>query len=157
MSSVGRGFAQRLTKHLVTLHGNGSETALFLKSDFDTWVAANRSFITVASSIYIINGASLDTVLGTDAAAASSLNPTGRAIEDIMTGGGNGYPVAVLDMGKEIRIGTSARSDCLVFRLVQVPGKSVNDGNGGRVGYVVVENNVIDIRRDLFEVNVARV
>jgi len=151
MTSVQSGLAQRLTKQFVTLTNQNNslsnETAFFLQSDFDTWLSNNKSVVSKVGSLYLVKDVDPNTVMRGEGAYLI-LGHTGVGIES---------NVSLLDLGKEIRIGSSSRSDYVVFRRVQVPGILANLGGNGATGYVVVERNMRNITLPRFQVNVARV
>jgi len=152
MSSTRSAIAQRLTKKLVTLtnqnNSRANETAFFLDSDFDTWYSGNTSVVSKVGNLYVVNdGINPDTVM----------RGTGPYTELVHSGTGIDSNISLTDMGKDIRIGSSTRSDYVVFRRVQVPGTLAKIGGNGTVGYVVVERNMSDITLPRFQVNVARV
>jgi hypothetical protein len=127
-------------------------TNLYLQSDIDTWVAANSPLVEKIGSLYLING-----------------NSSGTNFRDVLVGY-NGATIlehsigtefvnsrhTIRDLGKEIYFGTSQQSKIVVMRLVQL-SSSDDSGAGGRVGYVVTQNNRSDITRPRFLVNVCMV
>ena len=152
MSSVRSFIAQRLTKKFVTLtnqnNSSSNLTSFFLQSDFDSWLASNSSVVTLIGNLYVVNG-SVDAVMRGDG-SYTRLEHNGDSITS---------NVSLTDIGKDIRIGSSTRSDYVVFRRVQVPGRLSVEGGDGALGYVVVERNIDnnDMTLPRFQVNVARV
>ena len=151
MTSVQSGLAQRLTKQFVTLtnqnDSSANDTAFFLQSDFDAWLSSNRSVVSKLGSLYLVDGVDPNTVMRGES-SYTRLEHNGEGIES---------NVSLLDLGKEIRIGSASRSDYVVFRRVQVPGTLAGIGGNGVTGYVVVERNMRNITLPRFQVNVARV
>jgi hypothetical protein len=150
MSSTQTHIAQPLTKNLVNT-ADQYGVYFFRDSDFSDWVAANSGKISIRDgSFYTVAGSGsgstfLDVVLGNN--GATELNHTLANIADRKT---------IRDLGKQIYIGDGVSSDLLVFRKVQE--YSDTDG-GGRVGYVVVQNNSASLggNNGRFTVRVARV
>jgi hypothetical protein len=141
-------YSQRLTKNFVTGQtSSGDVTDVFLDSDFENWLSANSANVSKVGSLYIVKGAAVDVVLRGEG-GFSILEHSGN---DINSG------VTLNDMGKEIRVGSASTSDYVVFRRVQVPGTISNEGGGGQVGYIVIDNNMSDLTRPRFRVTVARV
>jgi hypothetical protein len=142
-----------LTKNFLTVQNSSSndanETVIFLESDFATWLAAtaNRNNISKVGSLYIVKGVAVDVVLRGDN-GFTILNHSGVNVDAGIT---------LNDMGGEIRVGSATSSDYVVFRRIQVPGTISNEGGGGQVGYVVIDNNMINLTRPRFKVTVARV
>ena len=150
MSSGSVAYSQRLTKNLLTLKNwNSDDTDVFLESDFAAWLAdsANKNNISKVGSLYIVTGAPADEVLR-GVSGFTSLEHNGNTLNS---------GIALNDMGGEIRVGSATSSDFVVFRRVQVPGTIANEGGGGQVGYVVIDNNMINLTRPRFQVTVARV
>ena len=148
MSSGSVAYSQRLTKNFVTGQtSSGDVTDVFLDSDFANWLSANSENVSKVGSFYVVRGAPVDVVLRGEG-GFSILEHSGN---DINSG------VTLNDMGKEIRVGSASTSDYVVFRRVQVPGTISNEGGGGQVGYIVIDNNMINLTRPRFQVTVARV
>jgi len=148
MSSVSAAYSQRLTKNLLTLKNwNSDDTDVFLESDFENWLSANSANVSKLGSLYLVSGATADVVLR-GVSGFTALEHSGNTLNS---------GIALNDMGKEIRVGSKSTSDFVVFRRVQVPGTISNEGGGGQVGYVVIDNNMINLTRPRFQVTVARV
>lgn len=153
MPSIGGYFKQPLSRVLVPTQNQGGFTAYyFAESDFSVWFNANLGKITYVGGAYMINGTTsgstfTDVVLGDN--GATELDHTLNNIDQRKT---------LVDMGKEIIIGNSSEPRLLVFRRVMQFGLSTAGGDG-QVGYVVVENNAVDLGGNAgrFTVRVARI
>lgn len=158
MSSVAASFAQPKTRTFVITQKSSDEHGpnLFYESDFDTWYNANGpSKITkVSPSMYIIPGTgdlSFENVI------------KGGVDNTELGGGGTNYingRRSLIDLGKEITIGTSGESRMLVLRKVRVNGPDAKGGDSGNVGYVITENNSNELSGNdvgRFTIGVARV
>ena len=157
MSSVGRSFAQPVTRNLAVTQGEWG-AYFYSQRDVNNWLAANSSVITVLGSMVLINGTSsgttlADVVLGNG--SATELDHSNDRIEDRKT---------IKDMGKELLIGTTANPRTLVLRQVQRYSASAAAPNGDGLnsnnnGYVVVENNSVELQQNTgrFTIRVARV
>ena len=157
MSSVGRSFAQPLTRNFAMTQGQQG-AYFYSQRDVNNWLAANASVVNVLGSLVLIDGTSAgttltDVVLGNG--SATELNHTNDIINDRKT---------IKDMGKELLIGTSANPRTLVLRQVQHYSASAKSPNGDGLnpnynGYVVVENNSSELQGNSgrFTVRVARV
>ena len=149
MSSVGRSFAQPLTRNFAVT--NSAE--FFSQRNVTDWLAANASVLSVLGSLVLVNAGTTvdDVLLGTGALA--ELVPTNRDIASSRT---------VKDMGKELLIGTNANPRTIVLRQVQQNSASTTSPNGDGLnlnynGYVVVENNSATLQNNVrFNVSVAR-
>jgi hypothetical protein len=159
MTSIAAKYSQRLTRGFA-LNGQGPSgsnyAAAFKLSDFETWYDANASKIKKVGSVYIIDGVYpgstfLDVLLGNN--GATYLDHTLDQITSKKT---------LRDLGSEIHIGTSAETNLLVFRRIQLAGLASNNGGSGdseMSGYVVIECNASDLSTNnaRFRVAVARV
>lgn len=157
MSSVGRSFAQPLTRNFAMTQGVQG-AYFFSQTDVNDWLAANASVVNVLGSLVLIDGTSAgttltDVVLGNG--SATELDHTNDIINDRKT---------LKDMGKELLIGTTANPRTLVLRQVQRYSASSTSPNGDGLnpnynGYVVVENNSSELQGNTgrFTVSVARV
>ena len=157
MSSVGKFYAQNITRRFaVTQEQQGAY--FFSQMDLDNWYENNQPKVNKLGSLYLIDGTTSgstfrDVVLGNN--GASELEHTNTNIRDRKS---------IKDMGKEIYIGTTAEPRLLVLRLVQKYSSSSTSlaGNGlnpDYTGYVVVENNCLDLQGNSgrFTVRVARI
>lgn len=156
MSSVGRSFAQPVTRNLAVTQGEWG-AYFYSQRDVNDWLAANASVVNVMGSLVLIDGTSAgttltDVVLGNG--SATELNHSNDRIEDRKT---------IKDMGKDLLIGTSANPRTLVLRQVQRYSASAKSPNGDGLnpnynGYVVVENNSSELGGNggRFTVRVAR-
>ena len=148
MTSIGSYKAQPLTRTFVVSGADGGRGPFgFSQANIDTWYANNSANVTkVSDSLYIVTGNFYDIVY--DGAGI----PTLGALTD--------RRVNLLDMGKQIVIGSSVNSEMSVFRTVMLPGQSSVGALGGQVAFVVVENTCQDIPdgdSGRFLVRVARV
>jgi len=160
--SLRREFAQNpLRSFVVTQNSNDTYTGtgayFFSQNDIDTWYAANEENITkLGKSLYIIPGTTAGSTFHdviTGASGATQLNHTLPGINQRKT---------VKDLGKEIIIGNNFVTRLLVLRLVQ---RFTNSTDGGSLspddtGYVVVENNSLDVENSdsgRYTVRVARI
>lgn len=145
MTSVLSTIAQRPTRSnfTVTYHNAGGD--VFLQTDLDSWVSNNSSDITQQGSYYIVNDPSqfrsITTNLNHDLGSNYLNNYVGHSLKDL---------------GKEVCIGNPLEPRILVLRLVSIPPSSSTVPIPSQVGYVVVENNALDITRPRFSVVVAR-
>ena len=135
-------YAKRLTRSFVaTQTTTGME--LFLTSDFQTWFSANQENVTQIGTKYIVNPTNTKSF----SVIVDPLMPSGATIPT---------QHSLKDLGREIRIGTVKEPSLIVFRLVQIPGLSSNNGTpdnynnasntiySGTTGYVVIANNASD-------------
>lgn len=143
MPSIGTQLKQRLTgRYVVTQDSSqGAERGpyFFNQADVDSWLQANGSKIVhLGGGIYIIpgtaSGSTFEDVLEGNN-GATGLNPSLPDISQRKT---------VVDLGKEIIIGNAYETRLLVLRLVNSYA-SAADGLGGYTGYIVVENNDLDL------------
>ena len=160
--SLHREFSQNpLRSYVVTQDSNlvytGTGAYFFSQNDIDTWYAANKSKITkLGKTLYVIPGTTSgstfhDVVTGTN--GATQLNHTLPGINQRKT---------VKDLGKEIIIGNNFVTRLLVLRLVQRFTPSTDGGSlsPDDTGYVVVENNSLDVENTdsgRYTVRVARI
>jgi hypothetical protein len=141
MPSIGTRIVQPLNRHIV-VSADANGAYFYRESDLDTWLAANPGLIVKRDgSFYSIPG-----------------KASGTTFEDVLYNNGNpspGNPPALqhtlgnitdrktlVDLRHQIYIGDGVSTDLLVFRKVQE--YSDTDG-GGRVGYVVVQNNRLSL------------
>ena len=157
MSSVGKSFAQPLTRNFAVTQGEWG-AYFFSQLDVNNWLNANASRVTVLGSLVLIDGTTAgntfkDVVLGDN--GATELDHSNDRIEDRKT---------IKDMGKELLIGTTANPRTLVLRQVQRYSASTRSPNGDGLnpnynGYVVVENNSSELQQNTgrFTIRVARI
>ena len=157
MSSVGRSFAQPLTRNFAMTQGVQG-AYFFSQRDVNNWLAANAGRVNVLGSLVLIDGTTagntlVDVLLGNG--SATELDHSNDIIEDRKT---------IKDMGKELLIGTTANPRTLVLRQVQRYSASTKSPNGDGLnpnynGYVVVENNSSELQGNTgrFTVRVARI
>lgn len=152
MSSVGKSFAQPLTRNFGVMHS----VDFFSQRDVNDWLAANASVITVLGSLVLINGTSAGTTLNDVVLGNGSATELLNSNSDIVS------RRTIKDMGKELLIGTTAQPRTLVLRQVQQNSASPASPNGDGLnpnynGYIVVENNSSVLQTNArFNVSVAR-
>lgn len=153
MSSVLSSFAQPVTRKLVTIYNQltSGKVDFFLESNFNTWYQSNKQYVSkVSESMYIVNNDSPYSVSqllrGVD--GAPGVLDYDSTIQ---------FNITLEDMSKEIRVGSLKNSESVVFRKVKTPGIGLPDGPSSETGYVVIENNELDLTRPRFKVSVARV
>ena len=156
--SIGRGFAQVAPKKnfvvdINTIYRENNPTnhgVMFLQSDFDEWYADNSAAITKLGSIYVVKNASnfKNTV---DVSSGSSGGLLGHTLGANFFYNNNLNKRTLIDLGKEISIGTQFNSRVLVFRQVGISFEGSN-----LVGYVVTENNDATLTHPRFYIAVAR-
>ena len=145
MTSIGSRYAKRLSRALQT---HTSITSLILTSDLATWLSSN-SEITQLGNAYIVSPSSEFA----DIAYTLINGATGSSVDANIT---------LRDLGKEVYLGISKETPLIILRLVQLPGKVINNGtpdkfDGVDTGYVVVANNTNDPSASDFKVHVSRV
>lgn len=150
MPSVGTYKAQPVTRTFVVSGADGGNGPWgFSQDNIDTWYSNNSSNVTkVSESLYIVTGNFYDIVY----------DPIGGGIPTI--GSLSDRRVNLLDMGKQIVIGSADNSKMIVLRSIMMPGQSTVGSLGGLVAFVVTENTCQDIPDDdngRFVVRVARV
>jgi len=153
MSSVGKSFAQPLTRNFGVTH----TADFFSQRDVNNWLQANGSVVTVLGSLVLINGTGAGTTLTDVVLGNGSATGLMNTNSDIVS------RRSIKDMGKELLIGTTANPRTLVMRQVQNSSASSTSPNGDGLnanynGYVVVENNSSVLQGDIrFNVHVSRV
>jgi len=150
MPSIGTFIAQPRTRTFVVSGADGGNGPWgFTQANIDTWYENNSNDVTkVSDSLYVVTGNFYDIVY----------DPTSGGIPTI--GSLSNRRVNLLDMGKQITIGSTDNSQMIVLRSIMMPGQSSVGSLGGQVVFVVVENTCQDIPDDdngRFVVRVARV
>ena len=134
MSSWSSKYSQSLTNQFnVTLSQN-----LYLPSDFEAWYEGNQEFIQKIGNHYIV---SKDVPFANILNGSPILAPTGSITM---------YKSVVKDFGKQIFVGTQNAPNLFVFRLIQIPGRALQNGtpdryNTNQTGYCVLENNTSEV------------
>jgi hypothetical protein len=134
MSSIPTAFSQRKSNKLVVTQdvSQGEQGPYFFsQADIDNWYASHSSDVNkVTNSLYIIRSADFVTTIGDLAHSLPALQ----------------YRKTLTDLGKSVYFGNKVNTDLLVLQKVQAYGPVVNGGNGSYVGYVVVENNALELQ-----------
>jgi hypothetical protein len=162
MSSIAASYAQRKTKTLLprlpTSRSNNS-IDVYLQSDLDTWVQANPGKIVKVGNVYSVPGTSsgstlIDVLSGYNGATqlewSKRINILGDEIDD------NYYYKSIDNFGKKVYIGNGVNSELLVLCRVQNAGDDVNNSGPDVVtGYVMVENQIVNLTKPRFYVQVS--
>jgi hypothetical protein len=147
MPSIGSFKAQPLTRtYVISGADGGNGPWAFSQANIDTWFANNADEVTkVSESLYVVTGNFYDVVYSGGIPTIGV--PTDRRIN-------------LVDMGKQIVIGSADNSRIITLRRVMFPAPSTVGTLGGLVAYVVVENTCSDIPNNdngRFVVRVSRV
>jgi len=129
-------YSQRKTNSFIVVL---SEAVFLLQpAQFAQWASDNKALLTVVGSTYTTNVANFRSVVNNtgNGLFADKYYIPGNAFVDALTIG-----TTLQDLGKDVYIGTSAASNLLHLRLVELPGTVENAGEGGTVGYIPIEAN----------------
>ena len=140
MSSVSSSFKQCLTRTFVITQSNSNGEwgpYRFPEANIDAWYSANSSAIVKTGSVYIIPGTA-----------------SGKTFNDVLLGEGGATQLSasgnfqnrktLIDLGKEVVIGTPSQPRLIVLRRVAGYADSANPNNSAIV-YIIVENNTSDV------------
>jgi hypothetical protein len=125
MSSVQSAFSQPKTRTLVVTQDESENERgpyVFKQQDVDNWLSNNSSELTTVGSLVVITG-NFSNVL-------DNLSSSGRFKNR----------KSLLDLGKEVIIGSPIESRLVVLRKVRAEGDETLGGDDGNVAYIVTEN-----------------
>ena len=129
-------FSQRKTNSFIVAL---SEAVFLLQpAQLAQWASDNKSILIVVGSTYTTSVANFRGLVNNvdNGIFADKYYSPGNVHLNAITPG-----TTLKDLGKDIYIGTSAASNLLHLRLVELPGTVENAGEGGTVGYIPIEAN----------------
>jgi hypothetical protein len=147
MPSIGTFRAQPVTRTFIVTQDQDNDeygAKYFTQANIDSWYEDNTDNITkVSEGMYIVTGTFRTT------------------IRDLNNSGSFDIRRSLIDLGKEIVIGSEEESRLIVLRKVRSAGPPAKGGDGGIAAYIIVESNYRSSGGDppsdsQFNVNVAR-